>query len=172
MITLHPAVVADAERMLAMLEPAATKNLRFFSEPVSLERQREFLHQVTKNPSERLYCVEADDELVGTIGLHEIDRHLRTARLGLLIFRAEDRGKGYGKAAIMKVLSFAFGQNGFGLNKVYLNVFAENVRSRTLYAKIGFVQEGVLRQEYLLGDEYHDMVRMSMLRGEWEALSA
>jgi RimJ/RimL family protein N-acetyltransferase len=171
-IVLHPVSVEDAERMLAAMDPGATKNLQFFSEPVSLERQRAYLEKVTKNPKERLCRIEADGTLVGTVGLHEIDLHLRTARLGLLVFDPASRGRGYGTAAITAMLAIAFDAAGLALNKVYLNVFAENVRSRTLYAKIGFVQEGVLRQEYLLDGTYHDMVRMSMLRSEWETLSA
>jgi RimJ/RimL family protein N-acetyltransferase len=163
--------VTDAERMVAALEPDATRNLKFFSAPVSIERQRAYLEKVMRNPAERLWGVEADGTLVGTVGLHEIDEHLRTARLGLLVFRKDDRGKGHGKAAIRAALAVAFDPTQLDLNKVYLNVFAENVRSRTMYAKMGFVQEGVLRQEYLLDGAYHDMVRMSMLRSEWSALS-
>lgn len=169
MITLRPVTEDDAEPMLALLEPEATKNLQFFSAPVSLERQRTYIRRIREDVNERLYAVEADGNLVGTVGLHEIDSHLRTARLGLLIFRAADRGKGFGRAAIMGILERGFVP--FGLNKVYLNVFAENVSSRTMYAKMGFVEEGVLRQEYLLDGKYHDMVRMSMLRSEWETLT-
>lgn len=169
-LEVHPVSVDDAERMVEAMDPGTTKNLRFFSEPVSIERQRAYLTEVIENHAVDVRCIEDDGVLVGTIGLHEIDLRLRTARLGLLIFRPEDRGKGYGKAAIMIMLSVAF-EGVRLLNKVYLNVFAENVRSRTFYAKLGFVQEGVLRQEYLLDGKCHDMVRMSMLRSEWAALS-
>ncbi len=171
-IRLVPVSADDAARMVDALDPGATRNLKFFSAPVTVPRQRAYLEKVLANPAERLWGVDADGVLVGTVGLHEIDEHLRTARLGLLVFRKDDRGKGYGRAAISAALAVAFDPTQLDLNKVYLNVFVENVRSRTTYAKMGFVQEGVLRQEYLLDGVYHDMVRMSMLRSEWNALAA
>lgn len=149
--------------------PTALANLSFFTEPLTLERETVYLTKTVMSDSERLYAIRQGeyDTLIGTIGLHEIDWHSNNARIGATIFVPSERGKGFGTGAIDRVLEVAFCD--LGMHKIYLNVFAENERGRKLYARLGFVEEGTLRDEYLLRGVYHDMVRMSMKKSEWEA---
>jgi RimJ/RimL family protein N-acetyltransferase len=166
-IRLVEAQEEDAERILAALEPSATQNLSFFSNQVDLERQRAYLRKQCSSEENFLYVVErvSDGAIIGTAGLHEIDRNSHNARIGLLIFRQEDRGQGYGTEAILQVLQRAFG--GFALHKIYLKVFTENARSANHYTQMGFSMEGILRQEYSLNGTFKDMFRMAMLRNDW-----
>ncbi len=46
-----------------------------------------------------------------------------------------------------------------------------NERSHRTYARLGFVEEGVLREEYFHDGAWHDMLRMSMLAREWPTAS-
>ena len=169
LIFLRPAKVMDAEEMLAALQPEATRNFQFFTSEVPIYRQVQYLQRMYLSHSDQLFaiCEVKTGRMVGTIGLHEIDTHLKLARLGLLIFRAEDRGKGFGNEATILLVNFAF--KTLRLNKVYANLFAENERAQQHYRRIGFQTEGLLRQEYLLNGTYHDLVRMSVLWPEWAA---
>ena len=171
-IRLVPAQVSDAERILAVLEPEKTQNLSFFSKAVDLERQKEYIRKQCMSKENFLWVVELieDGRVIGTAGLHEIDMNCQNARLGLLIFRQEDRGQGYGTEIILQVLETAFGE--FALHKVYLKVFTENARSVNHYAKMGFTMEGIFRQEYSLRGEFKDMFRMAILQDEWLRLFA
>ena len=74
-------------------------------------------------------------------------------------------GKGYGSAAIAGALDWAFGEA--RLHKVWLMCFRSNARAQGIYRRIGFVAEGILREEYFHQGGWHDMVRMSMLDREW-----
>jgi RimJ/RimL family protein N-acetyltransferase len=76
-----------------------------------------------------------------------------------------EHGKGYGSAAIARTLDHAFRE--LGLHKVWLMIFRTNERSRRTYARLGFVEEGVLREEYFHQQNWHDMLRMSLLDREW-----
>lgn len=171
LMELSLATVADAAAMLSALEPASTQNLQFFSSPLSLHRQVEYLQRMELSPSDVLYAIVETKtrRLIGTIGLHEIDTHLKVARLGLLIFGSEDRGHGFGNEATSVLLDFAFRR--LGLNKVYVNVFAENSRGQDHWENLGFTVEGKLREEYLLNGTYHDLVRLTMLAREWATLN-
>ncbi len=167
-IRLVPAQVADAERIVTALQPAATQNLSFFAHnDLTLDRQRRYIERMRRD-EHYLWVVErtSDGAIIGTAGLHEIDRNNHNARLGVLIFRQEDRGQGYGTEAILQVLQKAF--SGFALHKVYLKVFTDNIRSTSHYMQLGFTtMEGIFRQEYWLNGGYKDMFRLAMFRDDW-----
>ena len=164
LINLGSALPEDAPAMLAAFEPETTKNLQYFSEMPTLDRQKAYLEKMSASHSDVLFTISrsSDQRLLGTIGLHEIDRHIRLARLGMLIFRSADRGHGYGNEATKLTLDFAF--NYLGLNKVIINLFETNTRAQEHYLKLGFEVEGLLREEYLLNGEYHNLVRLAMFK--------
>jgi RimJ/RimL family protein N-acetyltransferase len=54
------------------------------------------------------------------------------------------------------------------LNKISLEVLETNQRAINLYNKIGFIQEGVKRQEVLKKDKYINSIIMSILKSEWK----
>jgi RimJ/RimL family protein N-acetyltransferase len=47
-------------------------------------------------------------------------------------------------------------------------VLGSNSRAINLYYKLGFVKEGVKRQEVLKGTEYVDSIIMSILKSEYD----
>jgi RimJ/RimL family protein N-acetyltransferase len=53
------------------------------------------------------------------------------------------------------------------LNRVFLRVYAENVRAKRAYDKAGFVEEGRLREGVYKYGKYDDVIVMSVLRSEW-----
>ena len=84
-------------------------------------------------------------------------------------------GRGFGSACIAHALDRAFAptmpddDTALGLHKVWLMVFASNDRARRTYARLGFVEEGCLRDEYFHEGTWRDMIRMSVLAPEWHA---
>lgn len=71
---------------------------------------------------------------------------------------AEDaRGHGVGRALLRAALDEARRR---GARRISLRVLGHNTPARALYASEGFVVEGVLTGEFLLGDEYVDDVLM------------
>lgn len=168
-VQLRGARIEDAEAILAALDPSHTKNLQFFHDPISLERERAFLRSKIESPTDHLSVVQTvvGDRIVGTVGLHELDKHNRNARIGRLIFREEDRAQGYGAEAEAQLLFRAFLY--FELHKVYARLLWDNTDGQAHYLKLGFKVEGRMREEYFLDGKFHDMTLMSILKSEWEA---
>jgi RimJ/RimL family protein N-acetyltransferase len=53
-------------------------------------------------------------------------------------------------------------------HRVWLDTLRHNARAAHVYAKIGFVQEGVFREAYRMPDgTYADRIVFSILRREW-----
>lgn len=170
-----PAHPEDAERICALIDPATLSNFSFFSRPFSLDDERKYLERMDRSTHDHIYLIEEivadapeDRRLLGSIGLHELDDANRTARLGCIIYRKEDRDRGYGSEAIRIMLRLAFDR--LLLHKIYVQFFASRGEGEIEHwRKKGFVVEGTLREEYRLGDVWKDMIRMSIIEHEWQA---
>lgn len=108
-----------------------------------------------------------DDALVGFVALHSIEWKNQTAQLSIGIGPAENRGKGYGAQALALMLQYAFWE--LGLHRVGLDAIAYNAAALALYKKLGFVEEGRLRQAVYRDGNRFDRVYMGITRPEWEA---
>ncbi|MFD1777211.1 GNAT family N-acetyltransferase [Fredinandcohnia salidurans] len=60
-----------------------------------------------------------------------------------------------------------YGFRELGLNRIEVSIAAENKRSRTLVERVGFVEEGKLRQAEWLYDHYVDHIIYSTLAKVW-----
>ncbi len=78
------------------------------------------------------------------------------------------RMRDIGTALLRNVIDWTFAET--AAFRLWLNVVAYNDRARHVYAKLGFVEEGIKRQSALLPNETRaDLVMMSVLRPEWDA---
>lgn len=144
-------------------KPAVTRNFAKFRQKITRQQEIKHIKSMMASKADRCFVMQTEQgEYLGNISLHEIDRFSKKARMSVLIANREERGKGYGKSAIRRLLSIAF--NEIKLHKVWLVVFTENEKARNLYAKCGFQEEGILKDEYLVNGKYHDMVRMAIIR--------
>lgn len=116
----------------------------------------------------RLAIETADGVHIGFTGLHRVRPEDRCAELGIMIGDKSYWSNGYGTDAIVTLLRFAFHQ--MNLHRVSLGVFPYNQRGVACYRKCGFVEEGRHRDEVYRDGRYWDVIRMGILRDEFEAL--
>lgn len=100
-------------------------------------------------------------EVIGVAFLHSIDANDKRARYAVGIYNKENWNKGYGQEINQIVLKYAF--HNLKLHKVDLRVLAYNKRAIASYNKSGFVQEGLLRENAFINNEWHDDIIMSIL---------
>ena len=74
-------------------------------------------------------------------------------------------GRGYGYKAYNEFIPFLF--NTYDLHKISLEVLATNQRAINLYNKLGFVREGIKREDVLKGDKWVDSIIMSIIKEEY-----
>lgn len=173
LVHLRPLAESDVDHVLGWVnDPAIVGNIAAFSgQAFTREQELTYIRRTLASPADRVWSIEeaATGRYLGQAGLHQIHDRSRVARLACIIAAREDMGRGFGSAAIRAVLEHGFGA--LGLHKIWLMVFRTNERGRRTYARLGFVEEGILREEYFHGDAWHDMLRMSLLAREWRALS-
>lgn len=107
-----------------------------------------------------------EERLIGVCTLDEPYSARRRAELGYAVARSHWR-QGIAAEAVRAVLAYAFGP--LGLNRVEALVYAEHSASRALLAKLGFAQEGVLRQHAWENGRYWDDVVYALLAHEYAA---
>jgi len=161
----------DAERAYRWINDREVTKFLMARYPFSLASERDWAAQATKTNdfTETRFAIETLDGVhIGICGLHRGRPEDRWADLGIMIGEAEYRSQGYGTDAMLTLLRFAFYQ--MNLNKVTLGVFEINSRAMAVYKRCGFVEEGRGREEYYQDGRYIDVVRMGVLRREFEAL--
>jgi len=107
---------------------------------------------------------KVDGEVIGQADLHGIDHFNRRCELGIEIGR-EYWGKGFGQDTVRTLVEYAFEH--LNMNRVGLQVLAEDPRAVGAYRKAGFVEEGRIRQHAWVRGRYEDELVMSVLREEW-----
>jgi ribosomal-protein-serine acetyltransferase len=104
------------------------------------------------------------DALAGVIGQHHVDWRNRTTSLGYYLGAAY-QGRGLMTRACQLVVTHCFRE--LGLHRVEIRVEPRNERSRAIPERLGFRQEGVLREAFWLYDRYVDVVVYGLLAEEW-----
>ena len=110
-------------------------------------------------------CERVTNILIGAGYLLGIDWVNRSAEFAIWIGEESYQGKGAGYFAVKEILNHAF--KDLNLNRIHLTVFSTNQRAINLYKKIGFVEEGCLRQVIYKNGCYNDMLQMSILADEF-----
>lgn len=78
----------------------------------------------------------------------------------------EARGEGYATEAVSLLLDHAFETS--GRHRVYARVVDFNEPSKALVERLGFTEEGRLREHVFLEGGYRDVVYYGLLREEWD----
>lgn len=139
--------------------------------PQSLARlEAEFEQKVSgggRNGSD--FAIEADGNFIGICALFNEDNLAKTTELGITVGNKLYWGKGYGREAVQLLADYAFRYQNF--RKVWLMVHGNNERAIKAYQKVGFVEEGRLREHVYSNGEYVDLIYMGILRRDWEIAS-
>jgi RimJ/RimL family protein N-acetyltransferase len=169
-VVLRPIQRADLPRLWELLEDLEVKVRRETGPvvPISLARYEARFDQEAATPaSDQLwFAVESDGELIGEGGLYGIDHFNRRCELGIGLGRGF-WGKGLGQDAVRTVVDYAFTH--LNMNRVALEVLADDARAVGAYRKVGFVEEGRLRQQAWVRGRFEDDLLMAVLREGWES---
>ncbi|MCC5980444.1 MAG: GNAT family N-acetyltransferase [Oceanicaulis sp.] len=106
----------------------------------------------------------SDNVLVGACNLNNVRRGvLQAADIGYWIGLPYVR-RGHARAAVRRVVTFAFGP--LGLNRVEAATRPENEASRSLLLSVGFSPEGYARNYLKINGEWRDHLKFAIVRGD------
>jgi len=104
-------------------------------------------------------------DFAGIIGTHPIQWRDRRAEFGYWLGE-EFQGKGLATAAGRAMAEYCFSV--LNLNRLELRIRTDNPRSRAVADRLGFTQEGILRQAVQSTGKMVDYACYGLLRAEWE----
>lgn len=112
------------------------------------------------------FIVETAEGLAGWITLREVSREHRSGDIGYTIGQAY-RGRGVATAAVAALLPLAF--EGADLDRLGAIAAMDNVASRRVLERSGFICEGIARAYLIIRGRRVDHARYSLLRSEWQS---
>jgi ribosomal-protein-serine acetyltransferase len=154
---LHAVIEANRAHLARWMPWAAEQNLGG-----TLAFIRRVRQQLAENNGFSVAIV-VERRIAGTLGFHRLDWDNRSTSAGYWIAEAE-QGQGTVTIAVRALLDRAF--DTWGLNRVEIRAAIENHRSRAIPARLGFREEGVLRQAERFAGRYVDHVLYALLAAD------
>ena len=137
-----------------------------FVEPQTREQVEEFYESTISadnGDANFLVCRSGENDPIGEANLFRTEHDHAEIAYWLV---PEARGEGYATEAVSLLLDYGFETR--GLHRAYARAVDFNDGSRALLERLGFAEEGRLREHEFLDGEYRDVVFYGLLRGEWD----
>ncbi len=157
---LHAAIAANRDYLARWLPWAAGQTLADTAEFI-----RGAGEQLAGNDGFQTAILDGT-QIVGMIGFRSVEWEHRSTSIGYWLSQNR-QGRGTMTAAVGALVDHAL--RIWRLNRVEIRAAVENRRSRAIPERLGFSEEGTLRQAERINDEYLDSVLYAMLAADWSA---
>ena len=138
-------------------DPEVTKYMRWRAFPTTIDNIRDFIKE--KKTPDYIFLAIIDKETdthIGNILLGPINWINHSSDLSMMIGSKKFWGKGYMSEAFNLITNHAF--NILNLHKLKAGTEKENESSIKLFKKLGWVEEGLLKEHVLYNGKYHDVL--------------
>jgi RimJ/RimL family protein N-acetyltransferase len=173
-LRLRPLAAGDADSLYAIFSDPVV--MRYWSTPPWASHAQ--AHEMIANDAVELHAGahlrlalirKADAALVGTCSLFALHAASRRAEIGYALARSA-WGTGLMAEALDALVAHAFGE--LQLNRIEADIDPRNTASAKSLARIGFVNEGLFRERWIVAGEVSDAAMYGLLRSEWRPTGA
>ncbi len=165
-VVIRRAVKSDAKTLIDYLEIIGgesdflTFGPRQFGR--SVEQEEEFIQSVSTRENACFIVAEVDGKIVGNLNFSggPRQRNAHVGEFGVSVLR-EYWGNGIGEKLIQNLVEWA--KNSEIIRKINLRVRSDNTRGIYLYKKLGFIEEGIVKRDFLINGKFYDSIIMGLL---------
>ncbi|OLS03357.1 GNAT family N-acetyltransferase [Tissierella creatinophila] len=129
---------------------------------ISIEEEEKIIENSLKKDNKLFIIAEYKGEIIGNLnfsgGLRQRTAH--TGEFGVSVLK-EYWGNKIGEELVNYLINWSE-ETGI-IRKINLRVRTDNERGICLYKKLGFVEEGMLKREFLIDDKFYDSLMMGLL---------
>lgn len=161
---LRPMTADDLENVLQLRNHAEIRRYMLTHHEISLKEHTLWFHRASQNPGLELLVFEVDKQCCGFVQFKE------THYLGVLdwgFYAAPSAPKGTGRKLGLTALNHAFKKE--NIHKICGQALDWNQPSIKFHKSLGFLQEGILRDQYFDSTRYQNMICFGLLKHEWIA---
>jgi UDP-4-amino-4,6-dideoxy-N-acetyl-beta-L-altrosamine N-acetyltransferase len=154
----------DLGRVLAWRNHPNVKRHMLTQHEITLGEHLSWFERASNDATKRLLIVEEGELSLGFVSFSGV------APGGVSdwgFYATPDAPRGSGRKLGFSALDYAF--ETLELHKICGQALGQNEASCRFHWMLGFQQEGVLRDQQLIGGSYHDLICFGLLRGEWTA---
>ena len=117
------------------------------------------------NHSEMGFVILFNQVMIGRVGVYNIDLTNKTASIGYWLDK-QWLGQGIITRCCTAIIEKCF--NHLQLNRIEIRAATANVKSQAIPLRLGFKNEGIIRQGEFVNNHFVDLYVYSMLKEEWE----
>lgn len=153
-ISIREFEMRDIEKKIMWINDPANNRFLHYDLPLEYDKTCAWFE---RNKGRRDRCdmvIELDGRAVGLIGLLSIDRKNKKAEYYISMGDTVCKGKGIAAKATVQLLEYAFCD--LKLEKVYLYTETENIAAQKMFAEVGFVREGLLKDDLYARERFVD----------------
>lgn len=162
---LRPLTEADLPLVRSWRNHPAVRGVMFSTHPITEAEHQAWFERQRSDPTRRLWLYEdAQGQPAGFIHFSSVAPG-GVAEWGF--YAAPGAPRGTGSALCSAGLERVFRAE--QVHKVCGQVLAGNAASLALHRRLGFAEEGRLRQQHRAGTVYHDVLCFGLLATEWLA---
>jgi UDP-4-amino-4,6-dideoxy-N-acetyl-beta-L-altrosamine N-acetyltransferase len=129
---------------------------------ISLSEHRAWFDRASRDETRELLVIEEHGQLIGCVIFSGVQKN---ATADWSFYSAPGSPAGTGTRICSIALDFAF--NELGVHKVASQVLEFNYASIRVHQRLGFSQEGNMREHSLINGIHHNLLCFGILSGEW-----
>lgn len=160
---LRPMLESDLEQVLEWRNHPDIRRYMYTQHEITLAEHTNWYQKANNDSDHHLLVFELNNVATGFVNINK-SAYGNVADWGFYV--APDSEKGTGRKLGTTALNYAF--ESLDLHKVCGQALAYNTPSVKFHTSLGFIQEGVLREQYFDGQCYHDIVHFGLLANEWK----
>ena len=158
-------------RWLRDPEVLLTLNLTSYLEkPIDVDEVEQYCRALIESEN-NIFCAVHErntDLFIGTCKIGGINEFSGIADVGIMIGEKRLWGRGIGSETVSLLSNYAF--NELSLRKLTGGAMSSNKSMLNIFARLGFVEEGVLRKQDRVGSTFIDHVLFGCFRDEFKPL--
>lgn len=161
---IRPMAEEDLEQVLEWRNHPEVRSYMYSTHEIQMDEHCVWFANANNNPAVALLIYEHGGKSQGFVNITRT-RCAEVADWGFYL--APDAPNGSGRELGKQSLNYAFAQ--LSLHKVCGQALGFNTRSIAFHKKLGFTEEGRLREQHFDGSQFHDVVYFGLLSNEWQA---
>ena len=128
----------------------------------SVEEEEVFIENVLSKENDLFIIVEYNGEVIGNLNFSSgfRERTAHTGEFGVSVLK-KYWGNGIGEELIKYLINWS--KESGVIRKLNLRVRTDNNKGISLYKKMGFLEEGLSKRDFLIDDKFYDSLLMGLL---------